>query len=148
MNIIFGADHEGFALKEVLKAYAKKQGHNSTDLSPLHEEGDDYPDISFAVANVVSRMKNARGVLICNSGTGVCIAANKVSGIRGALCTDVFSAKKSVEDDNANVLCLGSGNTSEKSAKKIFDAFMQSTFSKLKRHVRRVKKIIKQEESW
>src|SRR3989344_9415461 len=111
--IYIGADHAGFKLKEKLKRYFDNWGIKYVDLGGKGEEGDDYPDYAFKVAERVARDKNSKGILICGTGTGMVIAANKIKGVRAAVAYDNYSAKMAREHNDANVLCLRGRNFSD-----------------------------------
>lgn len=141
MNIAIGADHGGFHLKVILLEYIKKLGHAVRDLGTYDSEPVDYPDYARAVANAVIDGRAERGILICGSGVGACVAANKFPEIRAAICHDTFSAHQGVEDDDMNVLCLGARVIGPELAKDIVAMYLKSTFSGAERHVRRLSKI-------
>ena len=144
MKIFIGADHAGFKLKQALKKYLTTLGVRYEDLGNLKfDSGDDYPDFAKKLAQQVSQTKNARGILICDSGIGVCIVANKVKNIRAANIYTLKAAKKSREHNNANVLCLGQDYLKTAYAKKIVNVWLSTKFSSVVRHRRRVNKINK-----
>lgn len=138
--IYLGADHNGFWLKEELKGYLAKHKIAFKDMGALrYRKGDDYPEYA---AKVARRLRQGDlGILTCGSGHGMAIAANKVRGIRAALASSVFSAKKSREDDHANVLVLSSWETSIERAKRIMAAWLSMRPSKAARHERRIRAI-------
>jgi len=138
MKIIIGSDHAGFKLKEDIKSYLK--GHDIEDLGTFSEESVDYPSIGKKVAEKVVKT-NSTGILICGSGIGMCMVANKIKGIRAALCYDEYTTKVAREHNNANILCLGSRTKSAKDYKKIIKTFLTTDFSKEERHKRRVKEM-------
>jgi ribose 5-phosphate isomerase B len=108
MKVGVGADHGGFEMKQQLAGLLEKEGHEVVDFGhEVHDTDDDYPDFAFALARAVASGKIERGTLVCGSGVGASIAANKVVGARAALCHDDFSARQGVEDDNMNILCFG-----------------------------------------
>ena len=119
MRIAIGADHAGFPLKAPAIAALKSRGHEVLDKGTDSTEAVDYPDYAQAVAEAVMRGEADRGLLLCGSGVGACVAANKVPGVRAATCHDTFSAHQGVEDDDANVLCLGARVVGEKLALEI-----------------------------
>lgn len=141
--IYIGADHRGYKLKEVLKAYLKELNFEFEDLGALELiPDDDYPDYALAVAKkVAENPEENRGILICGSGVGVDIVANKIKGIRSALGFDIKQAQMSRNDDNANVLSLSSDFISESLAKEIVKIWLETPFSGLERHARRIEKI-------
>jgi len=141
MRLVIGADHGGFELKKVLLEHMKKLGHNVQDLGTFSPAASDYPDHSRAVANAVIDGTAERGILICGSGVGASVAANKFPGIRAAVCHDTFSAHQGVEDDDMNVLCLGARIVGPELAKEVVAAFLAATFSGAERHVRRLNKV-------
>jgi ribose 5-phosphate isomerase B len=144
MKIYISSDHAGFKLKEKLKDSFNKAGVEYEDLGTHGgDPEDDYPDYAFKLAKKVSREKNSKGILICGSGSGMVIAANKVKGIRAAMGFDVYSAKAARSDNNANVLCLRGRFFSPINAKKIVGVFLNTEFSGIARHERRIKKITK-----
>ncbi len=141
MNIVVGADHGGFELKARIIEYVKDLGHSAHDVGTYTSEPADYPDYARAVANAVIDRRADRGILICGSGVGASVAANKFPGIRAAVCHDTFSARQGVEDDDMNVLCLGARVVGPELAKEITRIFLSAEFSGLERHVRRLGKI-------
>lgn len=140
MRIAIGADHAGFALKEILRKELQDLGDDVTDFGTHSEDSIDYPDIAVPLANAVARAEHDFGILICSNGVGPSIAANKVHGIRAALCHDVFSAKRARQHTDANVLCLGSWAIGRGAASEVLRAFREATFEG-GRHQRRVDKI-------
>lgn len=142
MKIYIGADHRGFALKEVLKGYLSSGGYDVFDCgADTYDENDDYPDVARAVADAVGRAPDARGILMCGSGAGVAIAANKIHGIRAATVHDARQARMVRVDDDANVCALPADFIDAARAKEIVDAFLMTPFSNEDRHVRRIAKI-------
>ena len=141
MIIALGADHGGFHLKKVLAEYLRILGHTVDDFGTHSEIAVDYPDYARAVAQAIRKNKAERGILICGSGVGAGVAANKFPGIRAAVCHDTFSAHQGVEDDDMNVLCLGARVVGPELAKEIVRIFLSATFSGAERHVRRLGKI-------
>jgi RpiB/LacA/LacB family sugar-phosphate isomerase len=141
MNIAIGADHGGFQLKVVLVEHLKKLGHGVLDLGTYDENAVDYPDYARVVARAVLDKKAGRGILICGSGVGANVTANKFPGIRAAVCHDTYSAHQGVEHDDMNVLCLGARIVGRELAKEIVRAFLDATFTGEGRHVRRLGKI-------
>ncbi|HRC63289.1 MAG TPA: ribose 5-phosphate isomerase B [Dehalococcoidia bacterium] len=140
MRIAIGADHAGFALKEILRAELADLGDDVVDFGTHSEDSIDYPDIAIPLAHAVARAEHDFGVLICSNGVGPSIAANKVHGIRAALCHDVFSAKRARQHTDANILCLGSWAIGRGAASEVLRAFRDATFEG-GRHQRRVDKI-------
>jgi|SRR5579884_3066534 len=142
MKIAIGTDHAGFPLKQAVVDAIRTNGHEVVDCGAyeLHP-GDDYPDFAAAVARAVLDGKAERGVLICGSGVGASVAANKFTGIRSALCHDTFSAHQGVEDDAMNVLTLGARIVGPSLAAELVGAFLRAEFSGAERHVRRLRKV-------
>ncbi len=141
MKIAIAADHGGFLLKTELVKYVGQAGHIPLDLGTFSAEAVDYPDYSRAVAQAVREHKADRGILICGSGVGAGVAANKFPGIRAAVCHDTFSARQGVEDDDMNVLCLGARVIGMELAKELVRTFLDAKFSNAERHVRRLGKV-------
>jgi RpiB/LacA/LacB family sugar-phosphate isomerase len=141
MRIVVGADHAGYELKEVLKAFIAGLDHTVIDVGADSTAPSDYPDVAQRVGESVAQSAAERGVLICGSGVGASIAANKVPGVRAAVCHDTFSAHQGVEHDNMNVLTLGARIIGEELAKELVRAYLSATFSREERHLRRVGKI-------
>jgi ribose 5-phosphate isomerase B len=143
MKIVIASDHGGFEFKNILFQEIKANGYDITDLGAFKEEpGDDYPDFAEAIANAILKDKAERGILICGSGVGVCIAANKFKGIRAGVCHDTYSARQSVEHDDVNVLCIGQRVIGIELAKEIVLTFLSARFSHAERHERRLKKVL------
>ena len=145
MKVYIGADHGGFDLKERLKTYLKRSKYQLIDCgNKKFNKNDDYPVFASRVARKVAKDKNSFGVLICGSGQGVCIAANKIKGIRAALAEHAEDAKLARSDDDCNVICLQGRFTSFDKAKKIVSNFLRTKFkdkTKYKRRVNEIKKI-------
>lgn len=141
MRIAIGSDHAGFALKQTLAAWLAEAGHAVYDLGTHSAEPVDYPDFSAAVARAVLDGRADRGVIVCGSGAGACIAANKLNGIRAGVAHDVYTAHQMVEHDDVNILCLGSRVVAEEIAKDLTRTFIEAKFSREDRHVRRLEKI-------
>lgn len=146
--IYFGADHRGYKLKETLKLYLKEFNFEFEDLGAKELiPDDDYPDYAALVAKKVAEdPEKNRGVLICGAGVGVDVVANKIKGVRSALCFDASQARASRNDDNTNILSFSADFTPENSAKEILKIWLETPFSYLERHVRRVEKIKKIEQ--
>jgi RpiB/LacA/LacB family sugar-phosphate isomerase len=142
MNIAIGADHGGVHLKDEIVAFLKNSRHKVIDVGAHDEKPSDYPDFALAVARQIIEKKANRGILICGSGVGACIASNKIPGIRASVCHDTFSAHQGVEDDDMNVLCLGSRIIGPNLAREVVAAFLKGRFSNAARHRRRLKKMI------
>lgn len=142
MKVAIGADHGGLTLKDILIPFLESKGFEVLDLGAYSREpSDDYPDFSKAVAEALLGGKADRGILVCGSGVGASIAANKFPGIRAALCHDIFSAHQGVEDDDMNVLSLGERVIGPELAKEIVVRFLDARFSGAERHVRRLEKV-------
>lgn len=141
MRVAIGADHAGFQLKEMLAKAIAAAGHAVTDLGTHSDDPVDYPQYAAAVARAVITGKVERGIIICGSGAGASIAANKVRGIRCAVTHDTYSAHQSVEHDDANVIALGSRVIGSALATDIVLAFLAARFSGEERHVRRLHQI-------
>ncbi|KKW22100.1 MAG: Ribose 5-phosphate isomerase B [Parcubacteria group bacterium GW2011_GWA2_51_12] len=139
--VYVGADHRGFILKGEMIDYLKKQGYQVKDLGTNSEEPVDYPEIAKKVGAEVAGDPNNRGVLLCGSGAGVCIAANKINGIRAAQAWDPEVARLARNDDNINVLCLGADRISSDDAKPIVQKFLSTSFGGAERFNRRLKQI-------
>lgn len=141
MRIALGADHAGFELKRDLAATIAQQGHEILDVGTFTAAAVDYPDIAEAVAIALRDGKVDRGVIVCGSGAGVSVAANKFPGIRAAVCHDAYTARQAVEHDDLNVLCLGARVIGPAVAKQLTETFLSATFSAEERHLRRLAKI-------
>ena len=139
--IAIGCDHGGFGLKKEIMAHLEKQGYEYKDFGTYSEASCDYPQYAKAVAKAVASGECDRGILICGTGIGVSITANKVRGIRAALCSDCFSAEATRQHNNANVLCMGARVTGPGLALKIVDTFLTTPFSNDERHIRRINQI-------
>jgi ribose 5-phosphate isomerase B len=141
MRIAMGADHAGFDLKRDLAAAMAQQGHDILDVGTHTTEAVDYPDIAEAVAMAIRNGQVDRGVILCGSGAGVAVAANKFPGIRAAVCHDAYTARQAVEHDDINVLCLGARVIGPALARLLTETFLAATFSADDRHLRRLAKI-------
>ncbi|HEY7470687.1 MAG TPA: ribose 5-phosphate isomerase B [Acidimicrobiia bacterium] len=141
MRIALGADHAGFPMKEHLSTWLAEAGHAVYDLGTHSPEPVDYPDYSAAVAQAVLDGRADRGIIICGSGAGAAIAANKLSGIRASVAHDTYTAHQMVEHDDVNVLSLGSRVVGEALAQELVTTFLEARFSREERHVRRLEKI-------
>jgi ribose 5-phosphate isomerase B len=141
-KIGLSADHGGFELKEFLKKALGKQGYEITDFGNNQMAGeDDYPDYVIPMAKAVSRGEVERGIAVCGSGVGACIAVNKIKGARACLINDSFSAHQGVEDDDMNIICLGGRIMGQSLALEIAEIFLSAGFSGAERHKRRVAKV-------
>lgn len=138
--IAIGSDHGGFELKEQVIAYLSQKGVEYKDFGTYDESSCDYPDIAKVVGEAVVNGECVRGILICGTGIGISIAANKIKGIRAALCSDVYSATMCRRHNNANILCLGGRVTGQELAFMIVDTYLNEEFEG-DRHQRRIDKI-------
>lgn len=146
--IYLGTDHAGFKLKEEIKKFLNENNIPYEDMGNVKfEPKDDYPKFAKKVADKVAKNPSRhRGILLCGGGNGICIAANKIKNIRAALCFTEYDAKMARTDDNANILCLAGRVTPPGQAKKVVKTFLQTKFSNLQRHRRRIKQINKLEK--
>ena len=142
MIVAIGCDHAGFPLKARMVRELENAGHRIVDCGGFDTTPSDYPDFARAVAATIVEGRAERGVLVCGSGVGASVAANKVPGIRAALCHDTFSARQGVEDDDMNVLCLGARVIGVEAAAESLRAFLAARFSQAERHRRRLGKIL------
>ena len=142
MRIALAADHAGFSLKQELAAKLAQQGHSVLDLGTHSEAAVDYPDSAVAVAGALREGQAERGIIVCGSGAGVSIAANKFPGIRAAVCHDTYTAHQAVEHDDMNVICLGARVIGGALALDLVNAFLGARFSGEERHQRRLNKIL------
>jgi len=142
MKIAIASDHGGFQYKHILLSHIRNLGYDITDLGSFEElPKDDYPDYAERIANAVMQGDAIKGILICGSGAGVSVAANKFKGVRATVCHDTYSAHQCVEHDNVNVLCMGQRVVGVELAIEIATAFLAATFSKEERHQRRLDKV-------
>jgi len=148
MRIAFGSDHAGFDLKNQLMPSAAQLGHEILDVGAFDASPSDYPDFAEAVGQAVLDGHADRGVLICGSGVGASVAANKIPGIRAGLCHDTYSAHQGVEHDDTNVLVMGSRIVGSELAKDLMRAFLAASYSGEERHRRRVRKIAALEQKY
>ena len=146
MKIAIGADHAGYVAKEPVKALLESQGHEVVDVG-AHEmdPSDDYPDIAKVLADTVANGDVDRGIMLCGSGVGASVAANKVRGVRASVCHDTYSAHQGVEHDDMNVLCMGARIIGEELVKEVATSFASAKFSGEERHQRRLDKVLKME---
>jgi len=139
--IYIAADHRGFRLKEEIKKWLETELYEFRDLGATeYNREDDYPKIAFELGETVVK-ENARGILICGSGAGASIAANKVKGVRAGLCTSIKQASAAKNDDNINILCLSADWVSQEDNIKITETFLKTLFSSEERHIRRINQI-------
>lgn len=148
MTIAVAADHAGFPLKTRILEEIERLGHHAFDLGTHTTEPVDYPDYARAVAEAVITGRAERAILICGSGAGACVAANKFRGIRAATCHDTFSAHQGVEDDALNIMCLGARVVGPELAAELLRSFLNAKFSGAERHQRRLEKICRFEEEF
>jgi RpiB/LacA/LacB family sugar-phosphate isomerase len=146
MRVAIGADHAGFSLKQELVARVKSLGHKVLDLGTNSAAPVDYPDYAEAVGNAITDGHAERGLLICGSGVGASVAANKIAGIRAAVCHDTYSAHQGVEHDDMNVLVLGARVIGPELARELVRVYLEARFSGEARHRRRLKKVRALEE--
>ena len=139
--IAIGSDHGGFELKQAIMAHLDKRGLEYKDFGTYDKASCDYPEYGKAVAHAVASGEYERGIIICGTGIGISISANKVPGIRAALCTDCFMAEATRLHNDANILALGGRVVGEGLALKIVDTFLDTPFSNDERHTRRISKI-------
>ena len=142
MKIAIGSDHGGFALKQELIPFIEKLGFEVKDFGCPDENSVDYPDVAFAVAEAVAAGEYGRGIIICGTGLGVSICANKVDGIRCALLSDLKSAEMTRLHNDTNMMALGAGIVSEELALQIVDKWLDTPFSQGPRHQRRIDKVM------
>lgn len=140
MKFYIATDHAGYAVKDFVKEHLAQKGHEVIDLGPDSDERVDYPDFAKKLSNTVVKDSGSFGVLICGTGIGISIAANKVDGIRAALCHDAYTAQMCREHNDANVLCFGERVVGQGVIESMLDAFCQSEFAG-GRHLGRVQKI-------
>jgi ribose 5-phosphate isomerase B len=141
VKIAIGSDHGGFKLKQALTGYLKKRGIAYRDFGTTSEASCDYPDFAFPVARAVAAGKFERGILICGSGVGVTITANRVKGIRAVNVNNLYTARQSREHGDANVLCLAGRRLKPHKALRIAEVWLTTPFSGEERHVRRIRKL-------
>ena len=140
MRIAIGSDHAGFAMKQMIVGLLSELGHSCEDFGCFNSNSVDYPDIARPVAEAVSKKNFDRGILVCSTGIGMSIVANKVPGIRAAVCHDTFSARRAREHNDANVLCLGEWVIGQGLMREIVTTYLSADFAG-GRHARRVEKI-------
>jgi ribose 5-phosphate isomerase B len=144
VKLVIASDHAGFALKEDVRAYLTKAGHEIVDLGAFTcDPQDDYPDFAERVGDAIRAGETKRGILICGSGVGVCVAANKIPGIRAGMCHDTYSAHQGVEHDDMNVIVLGARIIGPSLAYELVDTFIRANFiANEARFTRRFKKVL------
>lgn len=148
MIIALGADHGGFPLKKSIVDAIESSGNIVLDLGTFDETPVDYPDYAKSVAEALVSGRAERGVLVCGSGVGACVSANKIAGIRACLCHDTYSAHQGVEHDNMNILCLGARVIGPALAVELIESFLRARFSGKTRHRRRLGKIAELEKNF
>src|ERR1700738_1866286 len=143
MKIVIGSDHAGFEMKNAMGDLLRSLGHSVLDVGAFNENPSDYPDFAEAVGKAVLEGKGERGLLVCGSGVGVCVAANKIPGIRAGMCHDTYSAHQGVEHDDMNVIVLGARIIGTALAYEVVDAFIAAKFiADEERFTRRYKKVL------
>ncbi len=142
MKIAIAGDHAGFPLKKFLVEELSRAGFEMLDLGAYDETPSDYPDFARALGNAVVSGKAEKGVLVCGSGIGACVAANKIKGVRAGLAHDTYSGHQGVEHDDMNVLCLGARVIGPAPALEIAQAFASAKYTNEERHARRLKKVL------
>lgn len=148
MRIAIGSDHAGFELKKLLIDHLRQSGQEVTDVGTDSTKPVDYPDFAEAVSLAVLNGNSERGILICGSGVGASVAANKIPGIRAGLADDAYSAHQGVEHDDMNILVLGARIIGVELAKDLCDIFLNANFTAEERHQRRLKKIVSIEQRY
>ena len=142
MKIAIASDHGGYALKQPLIDLVRELGHEVLDLGAhQYDAADDYPDFARYVGQTIQHKQADKGILLCGSGVGASVAANKLTGVRAAVCHDAYSARQGVEHDDMNVLCLGARIIGPSLATELVRAFAEARFSGEDRHVRRLEKV-------
>lgn len=147
MNVVIACDHAGFPFKEIIRNEILAAGHQVTDLGTNSADPVDYPDYAVLAGKAVAEKRAERGIILCGSGVGACIVANKIPGVYAGVCHDSYSAHQAVEHDDMNVLCLGTRVIGPKVARELVRIFLSAKFSGEERHIRRVEKIRKIESS-
>jgi RpiB/LacA/LacB family sugar-phosphate isomerase len=142
MKLAVAADHAGFELKGQVCTALSKSGHQVLDLGTHDTQPVDYPDFAVAVGQAIRQQQAERGILVCGSGVGVSVAANKIPGLRAGLCHDHYSAHQGVEHDDMNVLCIGARVVGPELALELVEAFVSARFSGEERHQRRLEKVL------
>lgn len=141
MRVAVACDHAGFPMKNTILETVRSLGHEAIDLGTHSTESVDYPDFALKLAQEILEKRAERGILVCGSGVGACIAANKIKGIYAGVCHDVYSAHQGVEHDDMNVLCLGARIIGPELARELVISFLNASFSAEERHLRRVAKV-------
>jgi RpiB/LacA/LacB family sugar-phosphate isomerase len=148
MRIALGSDHAGFEMKQILLTYVQGLGYEALDVGTDSTAPVDYPDFAEAVGEAIRSRRAERGILICGSGVGASVAANKMPGIRAGLCHDCYSAHQGVQHDNMNILVLGSRVIGLELARDLVKEFLDANFSEEERHVRRLQKVLAMEHKF
>jgi ribose 5-phosphate isomerase B len=142
LKIVVAADHGGYELKTKIIKWLEEMGHNVDDAgNKNYDPKDDYPDFAIKAAEKISRREAEKGIIVCGSGVGACITANKIKGVRASICHDIYSAHQGVEHDDMNVLCLGARIIGENLAKELVQAFVKAKYVSEERFERRLNKI-------
>ena len=143
MRVAIAADHAGFDMKQLLAERLRQEGHEVQELGPTEvDPNDDYPDAAVLVGRAIQDGVSERGLVVCGSGVGTSVAANKMKGIRAGLCHDTYSARQGVEHDDINVLCIGARVIGRDLAFVLVDAFLNARFTGEERHRRRLSKVL------
>jgi ribose 5-phosphate isomerase B len=148
LTVAIGSDHAGFEMKAEAVRYVRAMGHEVVDLGALDDSPSDYPDFARAVAEEVAQKGAEKGILVCGSGLGAAIAANKVPGARAGNCSDTYSARQGVEHDDMNILALGARVVGIEVAKELITAFLNARYTGAERHARRLAKVRAIEETY
>lgn len=141
MIVAVAADHGGFPLKARVIEIVRAEGHEPLDLGTHSTDPVDYPDYALALGQAIQQGRAERGILLCGSGVGACVAVNKLKGLRGGVCHDTYSAHQGVEHDDMNVLCLGARIIGPELVPELVRAFLRARFTREERHVRRLAKV-------
>lgn len=141
MRVVVGSDHAGFELKQQVLEFVREFGHEGTDIGTDSREPVDYPDFAAALGNAILEGRAERGILLCGSGVGAAVAANKLHGIRAGVCHDSYSAHQGVEHDDMNVLVMGGLIVGRELARELVRVFLAARFDGAERHLRRLAKI-------
>ena len=147
MRLVIGSDHAGWPLKQTVIDHIRKLGHDVVDVGSYDDKPVDFPDIARAVAQKVTSGEAARGIMVCGTGVGACIAANKIPVIRAAVCHDIYSAHQCVEHDDVNVLCIGAWIVGIRVVEEVLRAFLTAEFSTEAEFRRRVHKLAMLEQA-
>ena len=145
-RVALGGDHAGYSLKAMVADHYRDRIETLIDCGTHNEDRCDYPDFAIAVSKEILQGRADRGIVICGSGVGVSVAANKIPGIRAAICHDTYSAHQGVEHDDMNVLCIGGRIIGNELAYEIIDAFLSATYTPGPRHARRLEKVLEIEK--